>query len=307
MKKHIKTSLKDFLIFEKLDSKYKNYTADDIKKYTNFNVRLINKKGIVVENLSKTESILFNEYVDGYNVGGISNKIVYLPDDNSFTIEWLLEQMKLMKNEYLEDKNNIIIESFTEVYGRNLDNSTPSIVFINNGHNYNDIIFFNYVKNSKNIYEFLSKLGVNDKPNNNLEIIDIFNDIKISNIIKNDIENELNNKLTTTAWKNCWLDYIAWSNGYKIGVKNVWNDFEKSLNKQVIVVISELEEIFKNITNSIQEQKSLEALLQDIPNHLNSRIVYKVGVLIFFKKEFVHYPISQNAGQFLAKYSKFTI
>ena len=68
-----------------------------------------------------------------------------------------------------------------------------------------------------------------------------------------------------------------------------------------------LEDLFKEFNSNVHQQKALEALLQDVPNWLESQPGKNLGIIVFARKDIVSAAITQNVGQFLDKYSDFEL
>lgn len=128
--------------------------------------------------------------------------------------------------------------------------------------------------------------------------------------VKPDIERNLSENYTVSEWKELWLDYIAWSAGFSVGNKNVGREFIQfiQINKlKIISVFDGLEDLFKNFNTDENQQKALEALIQTLPNWLESQPERQLGAIIFIRKDLVTTAISQNSGQFIDRYKEFEL
>jgi MinD-like ATPase involved in chromosome partitioning or flagellar assembly len=131
-----------------------------------------------------------------------------------------------------------------------------------------------------------------------------------SDFVKGDIEKSLSMDLTATEWREKWLDYIAWSAGYKTNEKNVWRDFLNLIRDKKLKVVSVfdgLEDLFKQFNNNPHQKKAIESLLQDVPNWLESQPERYLGIVVFVRRDIVSAAISQNTNQFLKKYEKYEL
>ncbi|MEY4934559.1 MAG: hypothetical protein RIS64_918 [Bacteroidota bacterium] len=128
--------------------------------------------------------------------------------------------------------------------------------------------------------------------------------------IKPDIEQSLQLNLTVSQWRDKWLDYMAWATGFEVGKEKVGTALIAFLAQQKVKIVGlfdGLEDLFKAFNSDLQEKKALQALLQDVPNWLESHPVKYLGLVIFVRKDIVLSAITQNSGQFLAKYSDFEL
>lgn len=128
--------------------------------------------------------------------------------------------------------------------------------------------------------------------------------------IKPDIETTLQTNLTVSAWRDKWLDYMAWSTGYEVGKPKVGKNFMKFLETKKIKMVGifdGLEELFREFNTNLQQQNALIALLQDVPNWLESQPEKYLGITVFVRQDMVSAAITQNSGQFLDKYKDFEL
>jgi len=146
------------------------------------------------------------------------------------------------------------------------------------------------------------------------EISQITNATIVRNIwgeyIKPDIESALKNDLTNSQWRQKWLDYIAWAAGYEVGIPDIGSKFIeilKSRKAKLVAIFDGLEDLFKQFDNNTHQQRALESLLQDVPNWLDSQPEKFLGIVVFVRRDIVTSAISQNAGQFLAKYDSYEL
>lgn len=130
------------------------------------------------------------------------------------------------------------------------------------------------------------------------------------NYIKPDIENSLKIDLTVSEWRTKWLDYIVWAAGFNIGKNNVISEFLNHLQKsdiKLVAIFDGLEDLFKEFNNDKKQQTSIAALLQDVPNWLGSQSIKYLGAIIFIRRDIVTSSITQNSGQFLARYKDYEL
>ncbi|MEY4905087.1 MAG: hypothetical protein RLZZ292_2902 [Bacteroidota bacterium] len=128
--------------------------------------------------------------------------------------------------------------------------------------------------------------------------------------IKPNIEKSLKSDLTVSEWREKWLDYMAWATGFEVGKNNISKEFIKFLenkNIKMVGIFDGLEDIFNEFNSNPNQQKALGALLQDVPNWLESQSKKYLGITIFIRKDLVSAAITQNLGQFLDKYNDFEL
>jgi MinD-like ATPase involved in chromosome partitioning or flagellar assembly len=128
--------------------------------------------------------------------------------------------------------------------------------------------------------------------------------------IKPDIELRLKNELTTSQWRDKWLDYISWSCGYNITVENAGREFVEYIKRKktkVIATFDGLEDLFKQFDTNLNQKIALEALLQDLPNWLESQPEKYLGIIVFVRRDIISAAISQNSRQFLKKHDKYEL
>ncbi len=133
--------------------------------------------------------------------------------------------------------------------------------------------------------------------------------ILTDNIVQ-DLQKTLKDNITITEWREKWLDYMAWADGYQVNEPKVGRDYIGFLNengKKSIGVFDGLEEIFNRFNSNEQEQKAIQALIQDVPNWLESQINNPLGIIIFIRKDIVSAAILQNLGQFLDKHKEYEL
>lgn len=126
--------------------------------------------------------------------------------------------------------------------------------------------------------------------------------------IKTHIQNELlKSNATTSQWRQKWLDIIAWSAGESVGVEGAWESYFSKINQKTIFLFDGLEEIFSEYYKNESHKTALRALLQDVPNWLESLSDKKLGLIIFIRQDIVSYVIPQNVTQFLTRYRDYQL
>ena len=129
-------------------------------------------------------------------------------------------------------------------------------------------------------------------------------------IIKPDIIQSLNTNFTVIEWRDKWLDYMAWATGFKVGEIKIGRDFIKFLEDKdvkMVGIFDGLEDLFMAFNSNLQQQTALQALLQEVPNWLESQPKKSLGITIFVRQDMVSAAITQNLGQFLDRYKEFEL
>lgn len=72
----------------------------------------------------------------------------------------------------------------------------------------------------------------------------------------------------------------------------------KDRGLRIIFLFDGLEDIFSNIASSNQEKIALKALIDDLPKRLSEIRQSNLGVIIFLRRDFLRYTITQNLKQF---------
>jgi cellulose biosynthesis protein BcsQ len=113
-------------------------------------------------------------------------------------------------------------------------------------------------------------------------------------------------------WTEFWVSEIART----IGI-NPNTDTAKSLSSinrelkdkglRIVFLFDGLEDIFPNIAFSDQEKIALKALIEDLPNKLSEIRQSHLGVIIFLRRDFLRYTITQNLRQFENLYRSYDL
>ena len=229
---------------------------------------------------------------------------------------------KMIFAERLEIDDLLITESIRKLANRYRTQVPISVIVGAKGAG--KTFLYRQIRRLENWKNFIEKV-VGQVPNNNalifpvtiplhLQQSEITNTNQNENIwldyIKPNIESSLQDNLTISQWRDKWLDYMAWSADFKVGIGSVGKDFIKFLESQKVKkvgIFDGLEDLFKEFNSNVHQQKALEALLQDVPNWLESQPGKNLGIIVFARKDIVSAAITQNVGQFLDKYSDFEL
>ncbi|MEI3651548.1 MAG: ParA family protein [Dolichospermum lemmermannii FEM_B0920] len=104
-------------------------------------------------------------------------------------------------------------------------------------------------------------------------------------------------------WTEFWIGEIARAIGINPNVDNhntlgSINQDLKNKGLKIIFLFDGLEDIFSKIASSNQQQTALKALIDDLPKKLSEIRQSNLGVIIFLRRDFLRYTITQNLSQF---------
>lgn len=104
-------------------------------------------------------------------------------------------------------------------------------------------------------------------------------------------------------WTEFWIGQIAKAIGVnpEIHSHNILSSINRDLKDRglhIIFLFDGLEDIFSNIASSNQEKIALKALIDDLPKKLSEIRQSNLGVIIFVRRDFLRYTITQNLKQF---------
>ncbi|WP_414623678.1 KGGVGR-motif variant AAA ATPase [Calothrix sp. CCY 0018] len=111
-------------------------------------------------------------------------------------------------------------------------------------------------------------------------------------------------------WTEFWVSQIAASidTPKKIypSISNI-NTWLKSLKLRIIFIFDGLEDIFPNIASNDKEKIALKSLIDDLPSRLSEIRESNIGVIIFLRRDFLRYTITQNLKQFESLYRAYDL
>jgi cellulose biosynthesis protein BcsQ len=118
------------------------------------------------------------------------------------------------------------------------------------------------------------------------------------------IRNALTNQnWNETQWTEFWVCEIARAISINpdANIPNTLSSINHELKNKglhVIFLFDGLEDIFQDIASSVQQQVALKALIDDLPKKLSEIRQSNLGVIIFLRRDFLRYTITQNLRQF---------
>ena len=131
-----------------------------------------------------------------------------------------------------------------------------------------------------------------------------------SHQLVDDLRNRLAENLHEGQWRDYWLDFLAWSAGFREEESGAGRQFVEYLqkeNRSVIAIIDGLEDLFQNLPSDENQQTALRSLLQDVPEWLQQQPTQRLGLIVFVRQDMVTNAIKQNAAQLMAKYSPYAL
>jgi len=129
-------------------------------------------------------------------------------------------------------------------------------------------------------------------------------------VIRDHIMDSCQQALHAGQWRERWLDVIAWGVGFKPEEIGAGRDLATHLaqsDKQLVVVIDGLEDLFQDFTNDKAQQTALRSLLQEVPEWLAQQPGRSMGLVVFIRRDMVLAAISQNAAQMMARYDPYAL
>ncbi|MDZ7960307.1 MAG: ParA family protein [Aulosira sp. DedQUE10] len=113
-------------------------------------------------------------------------------------------------------------------------------------------------------------------------------------------------------WTEFWISEIARSVGINPNTDNAKslssiNRELKDKGLRIVFLFDGLEDIFPNIALSSQEKIALKALIEDLPNKLSEIRQSNLGVIIFLRRDFLRYTITQNLSHFENLYRSYDL
>ncbi|QCI98843.1 ParA family protein [Agrobacterium larrymoorei] len=114
---------------------------------------------------------------------------------------------------------------------------------------------------------------------------------------------------SAVAWREFWLDMIAWRAGFQTGKPNAFGPFIDSLQpgQAVVGIFDGVETLFSKLRTSVEEQAAVEALLRLVPDWLSQLPAKSVGCVIFVREDLARYAMVNNYKQFADRYSAFAL
>ena len=215
------------------------------------------------------------------------------------------------ENVSLSKSDLLITQSIENLANRNVAN-VPIVVIVGakgSGKTY----LYRYINGFATWHEFISQVRGQANGGPEAEICKATSPnsqnneitIRVQDLIKDWLAHET---WSETQWRDKWLDIISWISGVKpFGKANTGQEFAKSNSKKLVFLFDGLEEIFLEYHNKDSHKTALRALLQGVPNWLETLPGKNIGAVIFIRQDIVSYAIPQNTGQFLSRYQDYQL
>jgi len=124
------------------------------------------------------------------------------------------------------------------------------------------------------------------------------------------IRGHLRKNENEAAWREIWLDCIAWATGYRphaTGAGRQLADRLDQTGQRLIALFDGLEDLFQEIATSAPQQLALRVLLQDVPLWLTQRPSRSLGLLVYIRRDLVSLAVRQNHAQLLDRYGPYRL
>lgn len=113
-------------------------------------------------------------------------------------------------------------------------------------------------------------------------------------------------------WTEFWVGEIARAIGINPNIDTpntlgTINQYLKDQALKIIFLFDGLEDIFQEIGSSNQEKIALRALIDDLPKKLSEIRQSNLGAIIFLRRDFIRYTITQNSSQFESLYRAYDL
>jgi MinD-like ATPase involved in chromosome partitioning or flagellar assembly len=115
---------------------------------------------------------------------------------------------------------------------------------------------------------------------------------------------------STGAWRERWLDLLAWSAGFEVDLEGAGRRLVTELGRtgrHLVAVLDGLEDLFPNLPGDPAAQSALQALLEDVPEWLSLQPLRPLGIVVFVRRDMVQQAVRQNSAQLLAKYEPYAL
>lgn len=128
---------------------------------------------------------------------------------------------------------------------------------------------------------------------------------RIKNILDSEDWNE-------PRWTQFWVSEIAKSIGMSENINNPHtlsniNQYLRDKQLKIIFLFDGLEDIFPDIAANEKQRIALKALIDDLPKKLSEIRQSHLGIIIFLRRDFLRYTITQNLGQFENQYRSYDL
>ena len=154
---------------------------------------------------------------------------------------------------------------------------------------------------AKNILE-QARQNVNNVLNNDYQLSSSDLKDRITQSLSNQDWNEVD-------WTNFWIKEISRVLGYNPENCQLHklHEYLQQKNSKIIFLFDGLEDAFPNVANDNRERKALKALIDNLPNKLSEIRQSNLGLIVFLRRDFLRYTITQNSQQFENLYRNYDL
>jgi hypothetical protein len=175
----------------------------------------------------------------------------------------------------------------------------------------------NSLENLGLIFPLLQSQNLNDQAKNILEQARQ----NVNNFLNNDYQffsSDLKDRITQSLsnqdwnevdWTNFWIKEISRVLGYNPENCQLHklHEYLQQKNSKIIFLFDGLEDAFPNVANDNRERKALKALIDNLPNKLSEIRQSNLGLIVFLRRDFLRYTITQNSQQFENLYRNYDL
>ncbi|MGI4811804.1 MAG: KGGVGR-motif variant AAA ATPase [Janthinobacterium lividum] len=114
---------------------------------------------------------------------------------------------------------------------------------------------------------------------------------------------------SAVAWRNFWLDLIAWRAGFAPGTRGAFETLTILMpqDASIVAIFDGIETLFSRLRTSEVEQTAVEALLRLVPDWLSQLPQRNVGCIIFIREDLARYALINNFKQFEDRYLAYSL
>jgi hypothetical protein len=125
-------------------------------------------------------------------------------------------------------------------------------------------------------------------------------------MVRDRVEQGLGQLTTEAAWRERWLDLLAWSAGFQVDQEGAGRGFVAALARSPHRVVALLDGL-EDMSSNPYEQRALRALLADVPEWLALQPARQLGLIVFVRRDMVEQAVRQNAAPLLARYEPYAL
>lgn len=114
---------------------------------------------------------------------------------------------------------------------------------------------------------------------------------------------------SSSAWRNFWLDLIAWRCGHRVSEAGAFDDFVAKLGseRRVVAIFDGIETTFAGLKGSVADRVAVEALLRAVPDWLAQLPDRRIASIVFIREDVARLALTTNFNQFENRYGAFAL